>query len=528
MHMHRRDFLKTFGAGAALYALPVWAQAKTGPNLLIIQTDEHNFRTLGCYRKTLPDKQAFMWGKEAVVTTPHIDWLADNGAICTKFYGTTPVCSPSRAAFVSGRYPQNTPVTTNNIALDDDIITFAEILRRQGYATGYAGKWHLDGGGKPQWGPKRKFGFSDNRYMFNRGHWKQLEDTPQGPRVKARNAKGRPSYDVKRADEQSFTTDFLADKTVNFINTHKGQPFCYMVSIPDPHGPNSVRAPYDTMFESLDIQKPHTFDKPAESTPGWGEKQKKKFAGAYIKKYFGMVKCIDDNVGKILDCLRKNKILDNTIVVFTADHGDMCGEHARDNKGVPYETSAKVPFVLYYRGKVRAGTVIKEALGCVDFLPTMLGMMGVKTQGTEQGRDAAALFTTGRAPRDWKDISFLRGTGSKGSVNWLAAVNGRYKLVISPEDVPWLFDLETDRDELTNVFQASQYRDILRSMAKDLLAYGKKYNDHYVTDPKMNADLTWAAQGDGPYVSDASQGKIKTAARPAKKNAARRNKTQAR
>ena len=169
--MHRRDFLKTLSTAAALYAIPAWAREKAKPNLLIIQTDEHNFRTLGCYRKTLPNKQAFIWGKDAVVTTPHIDWLAENGALCTKFYATTPVCSPSRAAFVSGRYPQNTPVTTNNIALDDDIITFAEVLKRQGYATGYAGKWHIDGDGKPQWAPKRQFGFADNRYMFNRGHW---------------------------------------------------------------------------------------------------------------------------------------------------------------------------------------------------------------------------------------------------------------------------------------------------------------------------------------------------------------------
>ena len=103
--MHRRTFLRTFSTTAALYAIPAWARSKAKLNLLIIQTDEHNFRTLGCYRKTLSDKQALLWGPDAVVTTPHIDWLADNGVLCTKFYATTPVCSPSRAAFVSGRPP---------------------------------------------------------------------------------------------------------------------------------------------------------------------------------------------------------------------------------------------------------------------------------------------------------------------------------------------------------------------------------------------------------------------------------------
>lgn len=97
-------------------------------NLLVIQTDEHHFGTLGCYG-----------GK--IVETPHIDSLAKSGVLCTSFYATTPVCSPSRAALVSGLYPQKTPVVTNNIPMHDSIVTFAEILRRRGYLTGFAGKW---------------------------------------------------------------------------------------------------------------------------------------------------------------------------------------------------------------------------------------------------------------------------------------------------------------------------------------------------------------------------------------------------
>ena len=116
------------------------AAAETALNVLVIQTDEHHFGTLGCYGG-------------AIVGTPYIDWIAKNGALCTSFYATTPVCSPSRASLVSGLYPQKTPVVTNNIPLSDDVVTFAELLRRRGYATGFAGKWHLDGNGKPQWAP---------------------------------------------------------------------------------------------------------------------------------------------------------------------------------------------------------------------------------------------------------------------------------------------------------------------------------------------------------------------------------------
>ena len=265
--MNRREFLRiSLGTTvAAATAFPCHgAVSKKGPNLLVIHTDEHNFRTLGCYRKILPPEQALMWG-DAVVETPHIDRLANEGAICTSFYATSPVCSPSRASFVSGRYPQNTPVVTNNVAMDDDIVTFAEILRRGGYATGYAGKWHLDGTSKPGWTPKRNFGFEDNRYMFNRGHWKLLKIANGKPMVGT--GKGKPSYSPI-GDKKTFTTDWLCDRTIDFMDAHKNKPFCYMVSIPDPHGPDTVRSPYDTMFKHQKYTQPRSAKKSENGLTG--------------------------------------------------------------------------------------------------------------------------------------------------------------------------------------------------------------------------------------------------------------------
>lgn len=461
-------------------------------NLLIIQTDEHNFRTLGCYRKHLSNEQALMWGKE-VVETPNIDWLADNGALCTSFYATTPVCSPSRAALMSGRYPHNTPVNTNNIRLNDNVITFAEVLRRNGYATGYAGKWHLDGKGKPQWAPKRKFGFEDNRYMFNRGHWKQLEDTPGGPRVKARTDKG-PNYGVDGADEKSFTTDFLCDKTIEFIETNKEKSFCYMVSLPDPHGPDTVRPPYNKMFSNQKYEQPRTFNVNLEAWPSWAQSN-----GGFngMAAYYGMVKCIDDNVGKILDSLRKRDLIKKTWIVFTSDHGDLRGEHHRQNKGVPFEGSAKIAFLLYAPGKVKPGTVVHEALSCVDFMPTILPMMGFKPSGKEEGRDASLVFTAAHLSTEWNDIAFLRGTGTERG--WLAAVTDRYKLIYATQDDPWLFDLKTDPDELKNQFLNPEYRETVQSLSAQLKEYGEKYKDPRIANVKLKSDLQWGIDGKGEF-----------------------------
>ncbi len=495
--MKRRHFLKssTAASGSALSGTAAAStrprNSSRKPNLVIIHCDELNFRTIGCYRNTLPPEQAFMWGKAkgAVCDTPHIDQIAREGAICTKFYAATPVCSPSRASLISGQYPHNTPVTNNSIPLGDEVVSFAEILAKTGYTTGYGGKWHLDGQGKPQWEPSRKFGFSDNRYMFNRGHWKQFEDTPQGPRIKARQ-NGKPSYAIAGADEQSFATDFLTTRAMQFITANRGNPFCYMLSIPDPHGPDTVRAPYDTMFDDDVVVKPRTYDKKAGTAPIWAKPSPK--CHYRMAQYHGMMKCIDDNVGRLFRHLEKLGLIDDTIFVFTADHGDMRGEHHRQNKGVPLEASAKVPFVIRYPEQIPRGRRVDHVINTVDFLPTMMALMNVRSAGREDGRDCSTIIKTGKTPNGWRDITFLRSTSraNNDQVGWIAAVTPRYKLVLSSSDKPWLLDLEEDPDELKNFIHDPRRKDLVTSLARDLVAYGKTFKDPYCASPAVKSQLS--------------------------------------
>ncbi len=485
--------------------------APARPNLLIIQTDEHNFRTLGCYRELLAKEQAFIWGDGVKVETPHLDWIAKNGAIADRYYATSPVCTPSRASLMTGHYPQNTGAIQNDLPMDDRMITFAEVLRRNGYATGYAGKWHLDGSGKPQFGPERKFGFADNRYMFNRGHWKKLIEDEKGPRVGATNAKGEPNYNLDGADAKTFTTDFLSDRTIEFIKQNRAKPFAFMVSIPDPHGPNTVRAPYDTMFLNLKFQQPKSAQSPGTKLPSYAATLAGQFNQSQMAQYFGMVKCIDDNVGRILETLREAGILERTFIVMTSDHGDLCGEHGRDNKGVPMEGSSRIPFLLHAPGVVKPGTVVRQALGTVDFKPTILSLMGIANPLKDEGRDAAALFRDGKAPADWKDVAFIRiGGGSKraapsddgdntGGAGWLGAFSRQYKFVVSPVAAPSLFDLERDPNELANLFDSSAHRETVRRLGGELLAYAERFSDPHLKTTGVRADLEWAVKGTGEY-----------------------------
>lgn len=457
------------------------------PNLLIIQTDEHNFRTLGCYRNHLSEEQALVWGRDNVVETPNIDFLADNGILFTKYYAATPVCSPSRGSLISGLYPHHNGVPKNDVPLNDNVVTYSEVLRNAGYQTGFIGKWHLDGEGKPQWEPKRKFGFADNKYMYNRGHWKKMEDTADGPKIAATNANGEPSYALENADEKSFTTDFLTDKTIDFIEQNKEQPFSVYLSLPDPHGPDRVRPPYDKMYTHMNFEKPQTFNLDPDIVPSWAKPDKN--PKLTHDQYFGMIKCIDDNVGKIITHLREYKLLDKTIIVFTSDHGDLRAEHGKHNKGNPLEASAKIPFIVYYPSRIPAGTVVKNAFNTVDFAPTVLSFMDQKVPSQMQGRDFSTLLTNPANAGSFEDITFMRSTGLGNEGNWIAAVTSRYKLILSKNDKPWLIDMKSDPNEKINFIHKAEKSETVKDLAKKLLDYSIKQNDQFLNGNKMAADL---------------------------------------
>lgn len=460
-------------------------------NVVVIYTDEHNFRTLGCYRRALAEREALMWGSP-VVETPYIDSIADRGVTADSFYVASPICGPSRATWITGLYPMDTGVIENDVRIRQELETFAHALQRAGYATGYSGKWHLDGlkdeivanmskqsgeqaeniysfpehfnGWVP---PERGMGFEDNRFMFDTGHWKKFVSCPDG---------GDPTVFHPRivGDETTFATDWLADRTVEFIEENKDRPFCYMLSLPDPHGPDFVREPYRSMYQDEVFEEPYTADK--ERGPAWAQMQDP-HPGDHHDIYFGMVKCIDDNVGKILRKLDELGLTENTIVVFTADHGDMRREHSRRKKGIPYEASVKVPFVMMAPGLIPEGIRTGVALNSVDFKPTLLNMLGVSARQPSQGQDATAVLRGEPAPAGWNDLIFSRSPAIRQGTGWLMVADGRYKLVASPIEPLWLIDLEKDPGELVNRADDPELKPRLARMARALLEYAQTYDD---------------------------------------------------
>jgi arylsulfatase A-like enzyme len=204
----------------------------------------------------------------------------------------------------------------------------------------------------------------------------------------------------------------------------------------------------------------------------------------------GMIKCIDDNVGRIIKKLKEEDLLDNTILVFTADHGDMRGEHRRQNKGLPLEASAKIPLVIRFPEQIKPGTQVDQVTNTVDCLPTFLSMMSVKTAGQEQGKDFSVLFQD-QASDEWEDMTFMRSTGNPSgkTVGWVSATTQRYKLILSSEDEPWLLDLEKDPDELTNFIKAEDKQAVVKQLAQGLKQYGTQTKDPYLDHEIVKTSL---------------------------------------
>jgi len=260
-----------------------------------------------------------------------------------------------------------------------------------------------------------------------------------------------------------------------------------MLSIPDPHGPDRVRPTYDEMYTGLTFSAPSTFNKPDEGVPSWAQKSTN--AGIDQSQYFGMVKCIDDNVGRLIDFIRTEGLLDNTIVVFTSDHGDLRAEHHRHNKGVPLEASAKIPFIISFPQKLTKGAVVENAFSTVDFAPTILEIMGVIYTVKMHGSDYSGVITDPDTQDEAPDIAFVRSTGTEQDGKWIGAFNSRYKLILSLENDPWLLDLEVDPDELVNYIDEPGNATIVQDLAAELQVYAVQFQDPFLQNTKMLDDL---------------------------------------
>jgi arylsulfatase A-like enzyme len=469
----RRKFIRTIGKSAAAIGLSSPAissvskglNASSRPNLLIIQTDQQSRWAVSAYPR-LP-------GDQVVVITPHSDSIGQNGARLDNFFVNIAVCTPSRASLLTGRYAEFTGAYSNDKPLKDNEITIAEALKDQGYVTGYCGKWHLSGGkylswGNPDWTPGFKtHGFDDADYLLECGHFKKIVEDPTGRRA--------PQTSNEIGDEKTYPTDFFTMKAVEFIRKSRTQPFCFMVSILDPHDtyPREIdslyyetREPYASQYKPGDMIVPPTIGR-----------RNKNLNRERRAIYCGMVKLIDDSVGKIINALKETGQYDNTIIIFTSDHGDYMGEHGLYFKQKMYETVYRVPFLIQWPARISPGQVITNLISNIDVHPTLMALMGFTPNARIHGEDFSHLLLNQRG--NWTDEVYQ----NNASQDHAGISTPKWHLCVSQDGhtddgVPGagLFDRINDPWEQTNLFDDPNYRQIRDLLISRVVLHHVEFN----------------------------------------------------
>jgi len=418
------------------------AQRKKRPNVVVLFTDQQRWDCSSLYGNPLE-------------LTPNYDRMAMEGTHCFNAVTPQPVCGPARAVLQTGLYATNTGVFRNGLALRPGQRTLAHYFREAGYHTGYIGKWHL---ANSLIVPEEEQGEYDYWLGAN-----VLEHCSRPYRTVMYDKQGNevrlPGYRV----------DALADAAIRYIDEHKNEPFFLFVSWLEPHfqnhqddypPPDGYRERYTGRWTPPDLQAL------GGST------------GQHLGGYWGMIKRLDEALGRILDALKSLELLDDTIVLFTSDHGCHFKTRNSEYKRSCHESSVRIP--MAFRGPgFDGGGRIRELVSLVDVPPTLLDAAGIPVPEEMEGRSILPLIR--RESVDWPEEAFIQISESQVG---RAVRTGRWKYsVYAPgkhgsRDAAsdhyveeYLYDLESDPYELRNLIEMESHRHVCEIMRKRLIRW---------------------------------------------------------
>jgi len=436
---NRRDFLRTgiAGAGGVLVAgtassvaAPAVARERP-PNLLFVICDQLGLDALGAHGS--PDVQ-----------TPHLDRLIGRGTTFLESYSTSPVCSPARSSLMTGRMPVETGVISNGRPIHPSRPNLGQWFGQHGYETVHCGKWHLPGGT-----PRPDDGF---RLLPSRGGYGQIDDTVLSHTCDAyiRNAPRDKPY--------LLVASFLQPHAICYSGNHSGNRM-------------PVGLPYEQIRDELPELPPNHKSRPPAPAAldrivcDWYDDEQWRY---YLYLYARMVEMLDADVGRLLDAVEETGQAENTVIVFTSDHGDGRGRHSHVSKWYPYEEAAKVPMVACCPGRVAADTRDADHLvSGLDVMPTLCDFAGIKPPEGVKGRSLRPLLE-GDSP-EWREF-----ISSEHHISGRMVRSERFKYVRYPNDpVEQLFDMKADPWEMKNLYQDAQYADVMvdhRKMLDDFQA----------------------------------------------------------
>ena len=433
------------------------------PNILVIMSDEHAPQVSG-------------FGGHPLVKTPHLDALAARGVLFRNAYCNSPLCVPSRMSFMTGRYPHNNGAYDNATALSSDAVTWAHLLRAVGYDAALSGKQHFVG-------PDQLHGFQaqlafDLHASNRHGVFDWERGTPAAAKPWPGVAQAGPGSTRELEVDDQVEAAALAYIT---DQARKERPWVLDVGFIAPHFPLVVPQRYWEMY------RPEKMDLPV-LPPGHVENQHPVFQrmrgmfGALevfpdeaVRRaraaYYGLITYLDDKVGALVGALEATGQLENTLIVYTADHGEMNGEHGMWRKSNFYEQSVRVPLIVAGAGVVPDGRVVEQCVSLVDVVATMVEVAGA-SDSVVTPLDGQSLLPLARGDTGlaWADEVFSEYL-AHGVARPVAMLRrGRYKLIYSLDDPPILFDLETDPGEFNDLGTDPHYAAIREALRSALLA----------------------------------------------------------
>jgi len=453
---------------------------KNKPNILLLYSDQHNAAVMGC-------------AGHPEVITPNLDRLASQGTLFNRTYCPDGVCVPSRVALMTGLYPRITGVLHNPDmpAQVERFQPLAHVLRKSGYRTAVFGKRHLpprvDIGWDVRGAHSSKVPAEENypHWVEKRGQLSEFQhdwNAEFGYRLPGNQA-APMACRLSKLKPQNTMEAFTAQKTIEFIRDMKNydKPFFCWSSFYRPHQPYTPLAKYVKMYDLDKLKMPASLYEPSEKLPPTLSAQRKNknkpwclalaaedinLYRMYVGYYYALVTEIDYQIGNILQALEREGLADNTIVVYTSDHGDFVGAHGMIEKCATghnvYEDTLHIPFTMSWPGHIKKGLVTNDLAQTIDLYPTLLDLAGVNTPAEyqPQGKSLVPLLTRGQ-PLNRPYIV---------SENWvqMTAIGKRYKLGVwlKPQENygDMFFDRQTDPYELNNLAGKLEVAKVERQM----------------------------------------------------------------
>lgn len=443
------------------------------PNILWIVTDQQRWDTIGELNNEY-------------VKTPNIDRLVKEGVSFTRAYAQSPICTPSRASFLTGMYPSTVHSTKNgqsHWAEAAPLVT--KILSDAGYDAALAGKFHLSTAQahKPELRPK-----DDGYRLFHYNHM-PYQGGSSNDYIMWHKERGVDIIELKREygyiPSEYHEVTWTTDRTIDFMKEKREIPWLVSLNIFDPHGPFDPPQKYFDRFDIDKLPGPYFKDSDLEQK---GEFSNVMFQGSHPKKYddrsnkvrqakyWAQIDQIDENIGRLLESLKETGQLDNTLIIFTSDHGDMLGDHGLTKKGARfYEGLVRVPLIFWYPSKFEKNLRSEALVGLIDIAPTLLDLTGKEVPERMQGKSLLPILTGEKAPDHHKDFvrsEFYNTLGirpEEGQKYAFATMirTDRYKLVnYHGHEKGELFDLKNDPHEFENLWDDPDYEDIRFELMK--------------------------------------------------------------